>query len=201
MACLFAVTVQGQYGKTGIKFGSGISTFQSLDNGDTDFRYTPSIGMSFKFSRARWARVAVQTELYYTKKGARGFYNIDNLFVGDVRFNLHYLEAPIILNLKAGPLFQFEVGVYGSLLLDSDFDFSGAFFTGFGEVDQVNLNDFDYGIVMGFGVSIPRGSISFRYQYGFNDVQSNNQVFPYLSGARNGTFTISISRFFGFRRR
>ncbi|MDY8134318.1 porin family protein [Aquimarina sp. 2201CG5-10] len=201
MTCFLSITTYGQYGKVGIKFGSGISTFQSLDNGDTNFKYTPSVGISFKFSKNQLEKVALQTELYYTKKGASAFYNINNLFVGDVRFNLHYIEAPILLNLKAGRLFQFEAGVYGSLLLDSDFDFNGTFFTGLGDINEVNLNDIDYGIVLGFGVSIPRGTISFRYQHGLNDVHNNNLAFPYLDGARNGTFTVSISRFFGFKRR
>lgn len=201
LALLAFAKVDAQYGKVGFRFGSGISTFNGLDLGNSDFRYTPSVGLAFKFSRTKIERFALTTELYYTKKGARGTYNINNFFVGEIRHNLHYLEAPIILDIKIGPVFQIETGVYGSILLGSDFDFNGTFFNGFGDVDPNNLNDLDYGLVFGFGLSIPRGSISFRYTHGLNDVLGDEVDFPYLNGARNGTFSITVSRFFGFRAR
>ena len=185
-----------QRAQIGLRTGPGIAAFHGLENGDTDFRFNPSIGMVFKFDNNKRNKYSFQTELYYTKKGAKTYYNIANYYHGNIRFNLHYLEAPLIFNYHVNRRFKLETGVYGSILLNSDFDYNGTFYYGYGSVNNDDLNQFDYGLVLGAGIRIPRGTLSFRYQYGLNNIVKNEEIYPYLAGAKNQVFSLAITRFF-----
>jgi len=187
--------------KIGLKLGPSFSTFKNLDAGDPNYKFSPSVGVAIKFRDEFKRKAYLQTELYYIRKGTITSYGIDNIYLGDVRYNLHYVEMPIMVNVKLGRAFQVEAGGYGSALIGSDFDFRGTFFNGYGGIDDRSLNKWDYGLVLGFGFSLPRRTVSLRYYHGLADISTDMAGDTFLDGATNGTFQISFVRFFGNKKR
>ena len=183
--------------KIGLKLGPSFSVFKNLDVGNPKYKFSPSVGMAVKFKDEYKRKAYLQTEFYYIRKGTTASYGIDNAYLGDVRYNLHYVEMPVLVNVRLGRALQVELGGYGSALIGSSFDFRGTFFNGHGGIDDSSLNNWDYGLVLGFGFSLPKRTISFRYYHGLADISSDMTGDTFLDGATNGTLQISLVRFFG----
>ncbi|WP_172435938.1 porin family protein [Sediminicola luteus] len=190
-----------QHSSLGFRFGGGLATFNAMDSGSGSYRFSPTFGLAAKFSNSLRETVSVQTELNYIMKGTLASYGLNNVYLGDIRFNLHYLEVPLMLNLKMGHAFHFTVGGYGAILLAADYDYRGTFSGGWGPLQRGDFQDFDFGSVLGFGFGIPRGSIQFLWKQGLQDISGTQTADTFLAGARNSVFMVSFTRYFKPRRR
>lgn len=115
--------------------------------------------------------IAIQPELYYTTKGSELVYN--NTFVtGTAKFNLNYVEVPVLVVVNLGKHFNVHGGPYvgylikGKIVNDSSlniFDFENS-------INEDEFNKLDAGIALGIGADIERLSFGIRYNYGLTKV-------------------------------
>ena len=115
--------------------------------------------------------IAVQPEVYYTTKGSEMVYN--NAFVsGTAKFNLNYIEVPVLVvinltnnfNLHAGPYLGFLIN--GKVKNDSNanaFDFEN-------NINNDDFNKIDAGLAVGLGMDADKLSVGVRYSYGMTTV-------------------------------
>ncbi len=147
----------------GIKAGANMVDAYG-DDGWSDT--TPGVrfaGGSYMMLRAD--DVGVELGLFYTQKGYDyDFYDTVNLDNVHNVWTFNYLEIPLIAKLYTGrssPLYL-GVGLYMAFYLDGTVSIEYATKTslnGTPAIEDVrNLNTFDYGALLDFGVDIPAGS-------------------------------------------
>ena len=140
---------------------------------------------------------AIQPELLYTTKGAKLTY--DNYFVnGSAKFNLNYLELPVLLAINITPNFNIHAGPYVAYLLDGNVtnDVSGTLFDIQNNINNDDYNKFDTGLSLGLGYDASQFGFGARYNYGLQKVgkernfMGTNYTFP---DGKNSVINIYLS--------
>jgi hypothetical protein len=127
---------------------------------------------------------AVQPELYFTTKGGELTYQ--NVVVdGTAKFNLNYIEVPVLAVFKIFPGFNFQVGPYASYLVSSKVtNVNDVTFNFEDNIQSGDFNKFDTGLMAGFGIDIKSVEIGVRYNFGLLKVGKDktylgtNYIFP-----------------------
>ena len=127
---------------------------------------------------------AVQPELYFTTKGGELTYQ--NVVVdGTAKFNLNYIEVPVLAVFKIFPGFNFQVGPYASYLVSSKVkNVNQVSFNFEDNIQSGDFNKFDTGVMAGFGIDIKSVEIGVRYNFGLLKVGKDktylgtNYIFP-----------------------
>lgn len=179
----------------GIKGGVNFSNLYTKDGSHSKMLTGFNFGILSKMPITQ--HVAIQPEFYFTTKGAEVTYN--SLFVdGTARFNLNYLEVPLLLVLNITDNFNIQVGPYGAFMISglvknvsniNLFNFEQNIVT-------ADYNRFDAGIAIGAGIDIGIISLGARYNYGLTNV-GRERTFLGVSytvpDAKNGVFNFYIS--------
>ncbi len=141
--------------------------------------------------------VSIQPELYFTTKGAEVNYN--NSFVnGTARFNLNYLELPLLVVANISPLFNVHVGPYVSYLINGKVSNRGNI-NAFNFEENINTDDYnklDAGFALGAGLDFGGIGLGARYNYGLTKIGREREflgssyTFP---NARNGVVSFYLS--------
>jgi hypothetical protein len=181
----------------GVKGGLNISNLYLNDEAASDMIFGYNAGVFVK--KPFTAIIAIQPELYVSSKGSSITYN--NVFVGGTaKFNLTYLEMPVLCVAKVSKHVNFQFGPYISYLLNSEiknvvnnqlFDFE----------KNINVNDFnriDAGIIAGFGIEVHTVTMGARYIYGLTKVGKEQTLLGLnyrIPNANNGivNFYLSVS--------
>jgi len=179
----------------GIKGGVNFSNLYTKDGSHAKMLTGFNFGILSKMPITQ--HVAVQPELYFTTKGAEVTYN--SPFVdGTARFNLNYLEVPLLLVLNLTDNVNIHVGPYGAFMISglvknvsniNLFNFEQNIVT-------ADYNRFDAGITIGAGIDIGIISLGARYNYGLTNVGRERTFLgvPYtVPNAKNGVFNFYIS--------
>lgn len=155
--------------RIGIKGGLNLSSFFTRDIDDKNALIGFNAGIFVKMPVAK--RLSIQSELYYTTKGAQVSYN--NLFAKEeARYRLNYLELPLLVVFNLTKNLNVHAGPYISYLLTSDvsnesstpvFDFKK-------NIDLHDYNRMDAGAAIGAAVDFRKLSIGARYNYGLTTV-------------------------------
>jgi len=182
--------------KIGLRTGTSLSKL-SNGNEDTDFRFGFSIGGALKVSLNR--HVSLQNELVFSKKGGRVTYLTNHLYTGDVRYNLYYMDVPLLLKVKLGRAFHLIGGYQGSLLLDANIDYVDPYVIGFAELDESELNSWDNSLVAGFSIGGKKRAFDIRLSYGLNNVAKSDYANTFLGDAKNISIQFCFTRYFGRR--
>lgn len=127
---------------------------------------------------------AVQPELYFTTKGGELTYQ--NVVVnGTAKFNLNYIELPVLAVFKIFPGFNFQVGPYASYLVSSKVkNVNEVSFNFEDNIQSGDFNKFDTGVMAGFGIDVKSVEIGVRYNFGLLKVGKDktylgtNYIFP-----------------------
>lgn len=127
---------------------------------------------------------AVQPELYFTTKGGELTYQ--NVVVdGTAKFNLNYIEVPVLAVFKIFPGFNFQVGPYASYLVSSKVkNVNQVSFNFEDNIQSGDFNKFDTGLMAGFGIDVKSVEIGVRYNFGLLKVGKDktylgtNYIFP-----------------------
>lgn len=127
---------------------------------------------------------AVQPELYFTTKGGELTYQ--NVVVnGTAKFNLNYIELPVLAVFKIFPGFNFQVGPYASYLVSSKVkNVNQVSFNFEDNIQSGDFNKFDTGVMAGFGIDVKSVEIGVRYNFGLLKVGKDktylgtNYIFP-----------------------
>lgn len=158
----------------GVKGGLNLSNLYSKDVDDTNVLVGFNAGL---YVNAPINKVlSLQPELNFTTKGSEVAYN--NIFdSGERKFNLSYIEVPVLFKANFTPNFNAHFGPYFAFLVDANIkNESNSGSTSMEEVDTDNLNKFDAGLSAGVGFDINNFGIGVRYNYGLTTVGKEQQV-------------------------
>ena len=138
--------------------------------------------------------LAFQSELNFSSKGSEIVYN-NFLGSGKYRFNLNYLELPVLAVFKIGPV-HLHAGPYAALLVGSnikDVDSDGDI-NNIESLDTDDFNRFDYGLSGGAACNFESGMVGARYNYGLREVgKSGSFAGEALDNSKNAGFQIFVA--------
>jgi Outer membrane protein beta-barrel domain len=142
---------------------------------------------------------AIQPELLYTTKGAKLNYN--NYFVnGSAKFNLNYIELPVLAVVNLTNNFNVHAGLYVAYLVDAKAtnDARGTLLDIQNNLSNEDYNKFDVGLAVGVGYEADKIGFGVRYNYGLQKVGKErsflgtNYTFP---DGKNSVINVYLSYF------
>lgn len=178
--------------KIGIKGGVNLSNLYVDDVEDENMKVGLNLGVFAKFPVTRG--FSIQPEILYSSKGSKVKYNNAVLGQGEYRFNLNYVEMPILAVFNLGKNFNIHAGPYAALLtsanikrMDEDLDVD--------HIRDLNTDDFkrfDFGLAGGLGFDIQNFTLGARYNYGLNEVGDGGVSGEALKNSKNSALTFYI---------
>ncbi|RYF99850.1 MAG: PorT family protein, partial [Chitinophagaceae bacterium] len=138
---------------------------------------------------------SLQPELLYSNKGSKVTY--DGLFgigEGEYRFNLHYVELPVMavinvvknLNIQAGPYVSYLASA-NVTRINGDNESSEL-----ASLDGDDFNRFDYGVAGGLGLDIQNFTIGARYNYGLREIGNSNIAGQATKNSKNSVINFYV---------
>jgi|GEM_PF-1678667 len=189
--CLFINQAQAQRRKTSIvKLGTGISFFSNQANGSSVPRVGISIGLAPTIPLS--PKLYLKPEIAFSMKGGRIDYNAATIFSGNVRYQINYLDLPLVAGLRLTPWLVVEGGAYGAVKLGGSFDFQGTFAVGYGAFDRHDLHGFDYGPIGGLVLQSRLLQLGIRYYHGLTEIAAEEKARVLLGNASNNTIQLCI---------
>lgn len=179
--------------KFGIKGGVNLTNMYVEDVSDENMKVGLNAGFFFKLPVTKG--VSIQPELLYSSKGAKETY--DNFIEGEgeYRFNLNYIELPVLAVFNVAKNFNLHVGPYVSYLAGvniKDMNDDGTI-DDIAELDAENFNRVDYGVAGGLGIDISNFSIGARYSYGLREIGKSGSLAGQLTkDSRNSAISLYI---------
>lgn len=161
---------QAQYARAGIKGGLNLSNLYVDEAEDDNAR----IGWHAGFYGQLFASeaFAIQPEVNFSTKGT-GVTRIDATSARyESKFNLQYIDIPVLAVFKLGEFAEIHAGAYWAYLLGAEIknnnnDPDNEFTT----IDRDNFDDWDYGLVGGIGFNLGESTqLGLRYNYGLNEI-------------------------------
>lgn len=182
--------------KFGVKGGINLSNLYVDDVEDENMKVGVNVGVFAKMPITQG--FSIQPELLYSSKGAKLRYN--NIFgEGEYRFNLNYVELPVLAVFNLGKNFNIHAGPYAALLTSANIkrlDTENGEIDDIADLDTDNFKRFDYGLVGGVGFDIENFTIGARYNYGLNEIGDGGVAGEATKDSKNSAFTFYIG--FGF---
>ena len=175
--------------RAGIKGGLNVSNLYIDDVNDENARYGFNVGLYGQLLSSD--AFAIQPELLFSTKGSRDFYG--GLVDQEVKYNLNYLDLPVLAVFKLGPSAEIHVGPYASYLLNANVSYSGDLANGSEDVDKDNLKSFDYGLVGGFGLNFGAVQVGARYNYGLVKIADSDAAEVVLGDSKNSVAQLYLS--------
>jgi hypothetical protein len=184
--------------KFGIKAGVNLANLYVDDVQDENMKVGLNVGLHAKVPLFRG--VSLQPELLYTSKGTKVTYNNLLMGNGEYRFNLNYVELPVLAVVNIARNINVHAGGYGAYLASAnvkDMDDDGNVYD-ISNLNEDNFNRFDYGLVGGLGVDVENFTIGARYNYGLKEVGKSGSggASNYLRNSKNSVINLYIG--FGF---
>jgi hypothetical protein len=184
--------------KIGIKGGVNFSNFFIDDVDDNNAKAGLNLGLFAKLPVSKG--VSIQPELLYSSKGAKVSYT-NPLLGGEYRFNMNYLELPVLAVFNLGKNFNIHAGGYAAYLTSANVkaEDNGSSNEELVNFDEKQFNRFDYGLVGGLGFDIKNVSIGARYNYGLNQIGEKDQSVlsrEVLRNAKNNNISLYVG--YGF---
>lgn len=175
--------------RAGVKGGLNVSNLYIDDIDDENARYGFNAGIYGQvFSTDAFA---IQPELLFSTKGSRAEY--DGLIDQTIKYNLNYLDLPVLAVFKLGESAEIHIGPYASYLLGANVSYSGDAANGTDDIDKDNLKSFDYGLAGGFGLNFGMMQVGARYNYGFVKIADSDAAELVLGDSKNSVAQIYLS--------
>jgi hypothetical protein len=175
--------------RVGIKAGLNASNLYVDDVNDENARFGFNGGLYGQILSSE--AFAIQPELLFSTKGAQADYG--GIINSTVRYNLNYLDLPILAVFKLGPSAEIHFGPYFSYLLNANIDYSGNFGNGTDRVDRDHLKTFDYGLSGGLGLNFGPVQVGARYNYGLVKIADSNTARNILGDSKNSVAQLYIA--------
>jgi len=138
--------------------------------------------------------ISIQPELLYSNKGAKDRYQSAQ-GSGEYRFNLNYIETPLLLVFNLTPNFNLNAGGYAAYLVSAnvkDLHHDGSI-TGVVDLNADSFYRLDYGLVGGLGVDMGNLILGARYNYGLQNIGRSGTLSGDLTkNSRNSVATVFI---------
>lgn len=175
--------------RVGIKGGLNVSNLYIDDVDDENPRFGFHAGV---YGQILSSDVfAIQPEILFSTKGTRTEYN-ELGASGDAKFNLNYLDIPVLAVFKLGEAAEIHVGPYFSYLLSANVDVDGDI-DGYEDIDRDNFNAWDYGLAAGVGFNLGNAQIGARYNYGLQKLAKSDAADFILGDSKNSCAQVYIS--------
>jgi hypothetical protein len=179
--------------KFGIKGGVNLTNMYVQDVSDENMKVSFNAGFFAKLPVTQG--FSIQPELLYTSKGAKETYDNFILGEGEYRFNLNYIELPVLAVFNVAKNFNVHVGPYVSYLVSAnikDLDDDGTI-EDIKELDAENFNRFDYGVAGGLGIDISNFTLGARYSYGLKEIGKSGSLSGQLTkDSKNSAISLYI---------
>jgi hypothetical protein len=189
-------TDNGLKPKLGIKGGVNFTTLYSTDVSTSHMKTGFNAGLFAKLPVTRG--FSIQPELLYSLKGAKSEYNNFVQGNGEYRFNLGYIELPVLAVVNLAPNFNLHAGGYAAYLVNANVkNVKNGEIQGATELNTNDFNRWDFGLAGGVGFDIEHFTLGARYNYGLSHIGKSGNLAGQLTGnAKNAGFSIYAG--FGF---
>jgi hypothetical protein len=134
---------------------------------------------------------ALQPELLFSTKGSRD--EFDGIADETVKFNLNYLDLPVLAVIKLGESAEIHAGAYASYLLNANISYEGDLGNGGEDIDRDNFKSYDYGLVGGFGLNFGNLQVGARYNYGLVKLADSDAAEIVLGDAKNSVAQVYMA--------
>jgi Outer membrane protein beta-barrel domain len=179
---------KAQLGRAGIKGGLNVSNLYINNVTDQDARLGLNIGLYGQVVSN--STMALQLELLYSTKGSKAQYG--GTVNQEIKYNLNYLELPVLAVFKVGDVFEIHAGGYAAYLLNADVSYSGVI-NGVDKINSDNLKSFDYGLSGGVGVNFGSVQVGARYNYGLAEIANSDLSSAILGSAKNSCAQLYVA--------
>ena len=181
-------------GRVGIKGGLNVSNLFIDNVNDENARLGFHIGMYGQIFSSE--TFAIQPELLYSTKGSLNQYN--GLINQEIKYNLNYIDLPVLAVFKLGKLIEIHAGAYASYLVNANIYYEGDIENGVDEVDKDSLKSYDYGLAGGLGVNFGSGfQVGTRYNYGLVKIADSDGAKALIGDAKNSCAQLFVAFNFG----
>lgn len=190
-------TESGLKPKFGIKGGLNLTNLYVNDVSDEHMKAGWNAGVFAKLPITRG--FSIQPELLYSLKGAKEDYNNFVQGSGEYRFNLGYMELPVLAVVNLAPNFNLHLGGYAAYLVNANIknvDDQGTV-QGASDLNTGDFKRWDFGLVGGLGFDIENFTIGARYNYGLSHIGKNDNLTGALTkDSKNAAINVYVG--FGF---
>jgi len=186
-------TESGLSPKFGIKGGLNLTNLYVNDVSNEHMKVGFNAGVYAKLPVTRG--FSIQPELLYTVKGAKENYNNFIQGTGEYRFNLNYLELPVLAVVNLAPNFNIHAGGYVAYLVSANVknvDNNGTI-QGASDLGTDNFQRWDAGLVGGAAFDIGNVTLGARYNYGLRNIgKSGNLSGDLTQNSKNAGFSFFV---------
>jgi hypothetical protein len=175
--------------RAGIKGGLNLSNLYTNNVSDQNARFGWHAGVYGQLFSSR--AFAIQPEVNFSTKGTGVTYASAGsngiMFNHDQKFNLSYIDIPVLAVFKLGGVAEIQAGPYWSYLLHADIkNNSGDPNNQFNTIDRKNFNNWDYGLVGGIGFNLGSSAqLGVRYNYGLKPIATSTGARAVFGNAKN----------------
>jgi hypothetical protein len=183
--------------KVGIKGGVNFTNLYVNDVEDENMKLGFNLGLFAKMPIT--PGFSIQPEILYSVKGSKITYDLGILGSNEYRFNLNYVEVPVLAVINVAKNFNLHAGGYAAYLAQANIkrENDDAPNDQIADLNEDNFNRFDYGLVGGIGLDIENVTIGARYNYGLREVgKADNFGSQALKNSKNSAISLYIG--FGF---
>jgi hypothetical protein len=178
--------------KFGIKGGVNLTNLYVDDVEDENMKVGLNAGVFVKLPVTRG--FSIQPEVLYSSKGAKLRYN--NVFgEGEYRYNLNYVEVPLLAVFNLGKNFNIHAGPYAAFLASANIkrlDTESGDVDHIADLDTDDFEKFDYGLTGGLGFDVDKFTLGARYNYGLNEIGKDGIAGQATKNSKNSAFTFYI---------
>ena len=183
------IQAQEKTASYGFKGGLNFSNLYTDNVDDNNVLTGFNAGLYAKFPISKG--IAIQPEISYTTKGAELVYN--NAFVkGVAKFNVNYIEVPILLVMNITDNFNLHVGPYAAYMVSGKTSNDSNLISTQRELDTKDFNKFDAGLAGGLGIDLDVVNFGVRYNYGLTKIAKQSNTSFISSDAKNSVLSVYI---------
>ena len=183
--------------KIGVKGGINFTNLYVDDVEDENMKVGFNLGLFAKLPVTRG--FSIQPEVLYSVKGSEITYDLGILGSNEYRFNLNYIEVPVLAVINVTRSLNIQAGGYGAYLAQANIKRveNDEPNDQIADLNEDNFNRFDYGLVGGLGIDVSSVTIGARYNYGLREVgKADNFGSQALKNSKNSAISLYIG--FGF---
>lgn len=171
----------------GFKGGLNFSNFYIDNVDDSNMLAGFNAGLYAKFPVTN--SIAIQPEINYTTKGSEQIYD-NGVVQGTSKFNINYIEVPVLLVANITDNFNVHVGPYAAYMVSGKTKNDSNFGSSESELDTDDFNKLDAGISGGLGLDFDVVNFGVRYNYGLTKIGKDNSFTS--SDAKNSVFNVYV---------
>ena len=183
------IQAQEKTASYGFKGGLNFSNLYTDNVDDNNVLTGFNAGLYAKFPISKG--IAIQPEISYTTKGAELVYN--NAFVNGVaKFNVNYIEVPVLLVMNITDNFNLHVGPYAAYMVSGKTSNDSNLISTQRELDTNDFNKFDAGLAGGLGIDLDVVNFGVRYNYGLTKIAKQSNTSFISSDAKNSVLSVYV---------